>query len=174
MAEKYLYDPDPRRRRSKKRRSYDPDPRRRTRRRHYDPVRRTKRRHYDPGISSGLSGLMDNLIFWAGSAADAYLTSKHGDKIPVLMSNVKTIDPKGQPWTLYSTEGIGIGGAVLVPFLSKKKWADYLSKFLAGMGSTAVIKAFDPMPDQKSETGIKKEPDKMKEFRSELISSRSD
>ena len=42
------------------------------------------------------------------------------------------------------TEVLGIVGGIALPLITKNKWANYLGKFLTGMGANGMAKVFDP------------------------------
>ena len=154
--EKYLYDPDPRRRRRVRRartrrartyRRYDPDPRRRRRARRYDPGR-------------SYSGLIDNLLVMAGAGLDSYLTTKHastfgkGINVPTIAKNTTTM-----PYT----EVLGIAGGLVQPLFLKGKTWNYLGKFLTGMGANGIAKVLDPKEEVKEEKKEKSEVERLME-----------
>ena len=153
MTEEYLYDPRRRRksRRTRTRRArtrrYDPDPRRRRRARRYDPGR-------------GYSGLIDNLMVWAGAGLDAYLTTKHASTFGKGI-NVPTVAKTNT--TMPYTEVLGIAGGLVQPLFLKGKTWNYLGKFLTGMGANGVAKILDPKEEIKEEKKEKSEVEKLME-----------
>ena len=88
-----------------------------------------------------MGGTLENALVLGGAALDSYLTTKQAGTFG---KGIMLPSASGSKVSVPYSEVVGIAGGLAVPFVSRKKWANYLGKFLTGMGANGIAKVADP------------------------------